>query len=607
MQHCSGGTALRRRSLLVGFALSLALLTVARPALAESPQPSASYDFRVDLNVEAGYFTAVQSVSYTNSTSDALQSIVFNVPASFFGGFALADVTVDGDAVRPILDKQSLELPLARALAPGQKTLVVLHYRQDLPPGDGRYGVAAGVVTLGDWYPMLAVYDQGWQRTPYSDIGDPFYTDVADYDVFLATSSPVTVVASGETISHDGKYWHFRARNARDFALAASARYSLLHRQANGVEVTFAYLPEHALGAAQSLAIMCDSLAWYGQAIGKYPFAVLSAAETVAQRPVHTAQEHSGLIFLRSDTVEGGGYYLDVLTAHEVAHQWFFGVVGNDQLYDPWLDEALVNSLALDFFRQRDGVEYQDMWDGWANYTLPGALNHSIYEFQKGTVYFDEVYRRGATFMRDLQAFMGAEAYWGALRQYYADHRFGRATPQDFLLTMRAASGADPMTLYRRIFDYAFLSAPDPHLTVTVPADVVAGQPLTVAVQVDGTGTRLRAALDDQPVAVANGSLRVGGAALGVGEHTLVVEALGPEVGYTRRRLTISAVQPAPTPAPQPAVEATPITVTPPAPAVPPAPRPVTEREAVWGFLAWLALALLTALAAASWRFREAL
>jgi hypothetical protein len=428
-----GDASWRRRFAVATVLVALLLVAGARPTMAAGPLPSLYYDLRVDLNLEAGYLTAVESVSFTNNTSDILTTLVFNIPASFFGGFSLADVTVDGDPVKVGMEKQSAEISLLRSLLPGEGVLVVLHFRQDLPPSDGRFGMADGVVALGDWYPMVAVYDGGWVRTPYHDIGDPFFTNVADYDVFLATSAPVTVVATGEAISHSGKYWHFRARQARDFALAASARYVLVNKEFDGVSVTVAHLPEHAAEASQSLKVAGESLRWYNAQVGKYPYASLAIAETVAQNYVHTAQEHTGMIFLRSDTVEGGGYYLDILSAHEVAHQWFFGVVGSDQLRDPWLDEGLANAMSLDFFRQSDSAAYKSMWDGWGNYTVTGYLNRSILDFQQGAMYFDEVYRRGATFLRDLQDMMGPADYWQALRDYYAANRFGLATPAGFL------------------------------------------------------------------------------------------------------------------------------------------------------------------------------
>lgn len=586
----------RLSPLLVILGLLLALLTLALwagPALAEGPLPRPHYDLRVDLNLEAAYLTAVETVSFTNLTSDTLSAIVFNVPAAYFGGFSLADASVDGEPIYPTLTKQSLEVPLLKPLAPGAQARIVLHFRLDLPPGDGRFGYSGGVVALGDWYPVLAVYDQGWQHHPYSDIGDPYFTGVADYDVFLATSSPAVVIATGEAVSARGKAWHFRARQVRDFALAISPRYRLLSRETQGVTITVAYLPDHAASAARALEIAGASLSWYNAQVGPYPYRTLSIAETVAQRQYHTAQEHATLVFLRSDVWESGGLYLDVLTAHEVAHQWFFGVVGNDQTLHPWLDEALVTALSLDFFRWKDPDAYRSLWETWGNYTGTIPLNRSIYDFQRGTAYFNAVYRRGATFLRQLQDLMGPDTYWQALRTYYTTHRFGIARPQDFLLAMRVASPLDPILLYRRTFDYDFLQLPDPVITMTVPGQVATGVPLRVPFQAQGA-THVAASLDGRALPKDDQTMLLGPDLLTPGEHILQLEAFGQGVGYARQRSTFVAIAPPPTPTPTPLP---PPTATPEARPWPtPASVNALGYKAVWTLIIWLALAALLGL-----------
>jgi len=555
----------------------------------------------VDLNLEAAYLTAVETVSFTNLTSDTLTSLVFNIPAAYFGGFSLSDASVDGEPVYPTLVKQSLEMPLPRPLVPGAQARIVLHFRLNLPPGDGRFGYSGGVAALGNWYPVLAVYDQGWQRYPYSDIGDPYFTEVADYDVFLATSSPATAIATGETVSVRSKAWHFRARQVRDFALAVSPRYRTLSQETQGVTITVAYLPDHAAAAARVLEIASASLNWYSAQVGPYPYRTLSIAETVAQEQHHTAQEHATLIFLRSDALETGGLYLDILTAHEAAHQWFFGVVGNDQILQPWLDEALVNALSLDFFRWRDPEAYKSLWETWGNYQGTMPLNRTIYDFQRGTAYFDAVYRRGATFLRQLQELMGQDAYWQALRGYYAAHRFGIAQPQDFLRAMRAASPTDPMPLYRHTFDYAFLQLPDPVIAMTVPGQVVAGIPWRVPLQVQGA-THISASWDGRVLPVDGQALLLEPDLLTVGEHTLYLEAFGQGIGYARQRSRVTVVPP-PTPTPSPSPTAT--------PEAKPQPTPMptlagvndqTGYRAVWTLLLWIAIAALLGVASAGWR-----
>jgi len=301
--------------------------------------------------------------------------------------------------------------------------------------------------------------------------------------------------------------------------------------------------------------------------------------------------------------VEYNGLLLEMLTAHEVAHQWFFGVVGSDQVRDPWLDEGMVNAVALDYFRQRSGKDYQELWDGWGNYTVPGYLNRSIYEFRNGTTYFDEVYRRGATFALDLETMVKPEVFYRTLREYYAENQFGIATAGELLARMRAASSTDPLSLYQRTFDYPFLSAPNPTITLSLPSGIMAGSVISVPVAASDPGSRLRASLDGAAVPVVAGASRVIVVRPSPGDHTLLVEAFGPGVGFASRAGTFSAATPAPTATPVPTAALRP-TAAPQAPL--PLPLPPTalvrDREAAWLLIAVLGLSGLAGTAAAAIR-----
>jgi hypothetical protein len=286
--------------------------------------------------------------------------------------------------------------------------------------------------------------------------------------------------------------------------------------------------------------------------------------------------------------------------------------VGSDQISEPWLDESVVNALALDFFRQRDAAAYKSMWSGWGGYVEDAYLNRSINEFHTGTAYFDSVYRRGATFLRALQDLMGPGPYWKGLREYYASHLFGIAEAQDFLGTMREASAVDPWPLYRATFDYPFLKVPDPQITVTLPAQVYAGSGLRVPVQVQGPPARITATLDGQPVDVSGSTVVLESSRLTLGEHDLGVTALGVGIGLARKQARFSVVTPPPaTATPLPVATATPVPVPTATPTVEARPSPTPTAKAVvaqplgpgtvWNLLAVLAGAALVGLSAA-WR-----
>ena len=96
------------------------------------------------------------------------------------------------------------------------------------------------------------------------------------------------------------------------------------------------------------------------------------------------------------------------LTAHEIAHQWWYGAVGNDQVYEPWLDESFAKYSEVLFY-ERYHPDFVDWW--WRNHihrrNSGGPLDATIYDFDDTPTYIDQVYAQGARFLADLRALMG--------------------------------------------------------------------------------------------------------------------------------------------------------------------------------------------------------
>jgi hypothetical protein len=587
----------------------LVLAAVAAPggdsaiAIAAAP-PRPHYELHLDLDLERNVLTAVQTLDYTNPTTATLGSLVFHVMPAYYGSFALTSTTVDSEVVTPTLDGIVLELSLPRSLPPGQATQVVLQYRLNLT----LFGAANGIIALGDWFPVLAVYQGGWDRHRYTEIGDAFFTDLADYDVFLTTSQPATVAATGEVVTHQDRDWQLRARQVRDFALAISTRYQVQSKDLDGVTLSIYYPPEQAPEAAEALVIGAEAVRWYVDRLGPYPYPNLGIA--VASKQAHNAQEHPCLVFLRSDMLAGSRTNLRILTAHELAHQWFYGMVGNDQLHDPWLDEALVVAVSLDFFRQHYPDEYADLWESWGDFRNNTPVNRSIYDFPDGTTYFDVVYRQGATFLRELSEAMGETAYWQGLQSYFQAQRFRLARPQDFFRAMRAAApDVDLLPLYRRYFDYPFLQYTHLTLDVEAPANSAwAGARLPLHIEADAPHVQVQALLDDQPLVAGDRLEAITlDAALPAGEHTLLVIADDDGLNRVERRLTFTVVQPTVTPTtPPPRPSPTRVeeegevasTATPsPTPL-----NPLGDRLTVWRLVGALAIVATVSLLVAGWR-----
>ena len=188
---------------------------------------------------------------------------------------------------------------------------------------------------LGSFFPLLAWNPaEGWQTDPPSSIGWETWTSpTADFDVKVTAPRGLQVLASGEQVT-SGRW---RAHAVRDFALAVG-RLTVVRGTAAApgrVRLTVGIERGTRASARRYLGWARAALKTHARRFGPYPWSTLSLVGTDTDR---FSWEYPTLVFASTtDPTPRQG------TAHEVAHQWFYSLVGNNQARDPWLDEALAS------------------------------------------------------------------------------------------------------------------------------------------------------------------------------------------------------------------------------------------------------------------------
>jgi aminopeptidase N len=141
------------------------------------------------------------------------------------------------------------------------------------------------------------------------------------------------------------------------------------------------------------------------------------------------------------------------IAAHETSHQWWYGLVGNDQALEPWLDEALA-TYSERLYYERLHPEALDWW--WAyriNYYEPrGWVDGSIYNPEGYRAYRDAVYLNGAEFLEALRDQIGDQAFLAILKQYATENARQIATGEDFFHLLKPYAGEDLTHLIARYF-----------------------------------------------------------------------------------------------------------------------------------------------------------
>jgi hypothetical protein len=450
----------------------IATATAASPTPTPLPLPQ-QFPTRYTLKVEyehSGYALRVdQAVDYTNTTSEALANLVFMVePNRYPGTFILEQLNwSDGTPVEDYrLIDNHLTIPLDPPLAIEEQVSLQMRYILYLPPipEDSEeykpvpFGFTQRQVNLVDWYLFLPPYraGEGWLAHDPWFYGEHQVYDVADYDVEIevgGTAEPLVLAASAQPTSREGNLYRYRMEQARGFAISLSPYYQVYSQQVGQTTVYSYGLPYYETGAQAALQYTVQALELFNQLFGAYPRPSLS----VVVADFLDGMEYDGLYFLSRgffNIYDGTpASYLTIIAVHETAHQWWYARVGNDQAYEPWLDEALCTYAERLYYEQEHPQLESWWWSFRVDFYEPsGVVGGSVYDYGGFRPYRDAVYLRGAQFLEALRQRVGDEAFFAFLRDYAAQKAGQQATAQDFFDILAQHSTRDISDLRQDYF-----------------------------------------------------------------------------------------------------------------------------------------------------------
>lgn len=461
------------------------------PASATAP---ASGDERtayaVDAVLDGEQLSWVTTIDYLNDTGERLRDVGINVypnaytrplrdvpfardlvAADFNGEFqALAragemeefEVAVDGREVPATLRDTSVLVDLGRAVGPGDRTEIRIVMRMELPRFPERFGRWNDLTLLGNWIPTVAVREPGaWRLDPFGSIGDPFLSEVADYDVAITVDENAAVVGTGTlvAVADSGagrREWRFDAPAVRDAAFATGAFLRGLEAEAAGTVVRSWYPPGAGRAGAGNLDAARSAVAYYTSAYGPLPW---PEVEVVATEGRLGGMEYPGVVFVSSasepfaglpllpDLVEYSGFEdarARYVVGHELAHQWWFASAGNDQIEEPWLDEALAEASTRLWLR----AEEDDGDRTWLMTNLvtgadasAEAVSRGIGDFSSNEEYTRGIYLEGSEVLMELRRSVGPETFDAILREWHETQSQEIGSLEEFAATVRRVAG----------------------------------------------------------------------------------------------------------------------------------------------------------------------
>jgi len=410
------------------------------------------YHLEFNLADDLYHVTGTEAVRYTNGEDIALDEVRFRLFPNILGGeMTVSNVRAGEESISPEyeLADSLLIVPLSTPLEPGQSIVLQMDFAVTVPQdAELNYGVfayAEGVLTLAHAYPMIAVYDdEGWNAEIPPQSGDVTYADASFFLVKVTAPQGLTLVTSGRSLSHDeaGQVQELSVASgpARDFYLAASPDYEEVSQTFGEVTINSYAPPDFKEGAQMALEVAARAIAGFSSRYAPYPY---TEFDIVATPTLALGIEYPGVIAITSRIYDVGQDYrgtpasvfLESTVAHEAGHQWFYNLVGGDQLDDPWLDESLTQFATLQYYADEYGpggeqgfrASLEGRWESIDRAEIP--VGRPVAEYS-GQEYSAIVYGRGALFFVALREEMGTEVFDAFLREYTETLSWGIATPE---------------------------------------------------------------------------------------------------------------------------------------------------------------------------------
>ncbi|MER7675900.1 M1 family aminopeptidase [Streptomyces sp. NPDC096934] len=413
--------------------------TTTPPADSTRTPAAPSYTVSLSSNTSGTTWTGHESATFTNASSTALSEVYLRLWDNYHGTCSATPITVSnvsgGTAGALSVGCTALRIALASPLAQGQSATIGFDLTITVPSGADRFGYDGAFVNIGNALPVLAVKDgAGWHLDPYTNNGESFYSLAADFKVTLDHPTSLLVPATGTSVDTPGSSGRTvttaTASKVRDFAWAAGPFSKISGTSPAGTAINIYSVSGISSSDAQSMLSTAKSAVdAHAARFGAYPYGELDAV-------IDNNYWFGGM--------EYPGFVLDLVSTtaltHEIGHQWFYGIVGDDEYNSPWLDEAFTD-YATDLAQNKTGT---NCWNSvsWAS-SAEKITNSMAYWDAHSSRYSTVVYGYGKCALHDLRRALGDTVMAKLLKDYATSHWYGVSTTSEFKAAAQAATTTD--------------------------------------------------------------------------------------------------------------------------------------------------------------------
>lgn len=468
-------------------AATLVLCACGPNKLKEAAKNGNHYEIVAAYDPETHILSATQTVTMTNRADNCFTAVKFHiyanqyrenatnpvVPAVYrskaypngnsYGEITFDSVKADGNAVAYTIegaDMDILSVPMAKELYPDDKTTIELTYQIQLANILHRLGYNDYTVNLGNFYPVLCyVENDNYVCSPYYNVGDPFVTDVANYNVSITLPENFVVASTGElreaTTDNGNVTYSYEAQAVRDFAMVLSDKYQKISTAVNNTQINYYYYNDQ--NSEESLAYAAGAFEFLNKNAGEYPYAQYSVCETGF---CYGGMEYPNLVMITS----GSAAYNEAIV-HETAHQWFYGIVGNDQINNAWQDEGLAEFMTYMYLDEagilplttsmkaatKNYVGYVDVLNHY--YDHVDASFRAVDKYKNDNEYVIFTYVKGSILFNTLYETMGKARFIKALGNYCNAAAFTVAPANTLIDCFTNVGGTEIGTIFNNFIE----------------------------------------------------------------------------------------------------------------------------------------------------------
>jgi hypothetical protein len=438
--------------------------------------PVASYQIDVKLDVKRKLIYGQEKIFFLNTSSKNIDTLYLHLFPNAFSSDSTIFVR-ESDYLKELMKKDEyrgylkikklenktgevsykvdetvMSVFLPKPLDPGKEIELSCEFELKVPTITFRMGYDENNFLLCEWFPKMAVLEQDgtWRNFPNHYFTE-FFSDFGTYDVSITLPLKYVIDGTGYIIAEKNnpdttKTVSFHAEEVHDFAWAASPDFKVRKEKIEGVEVVFLLLPGDIYRLPQWIKGTKATLEYCGIQFGKYPYKKLVIADCniglgtgAAESPMFITMPPD-VPFLPQNI-----RFDEWVIIHELAHEWWYGIVASNEAEEAWLDEGMTTYTTRKIMEKEYG-KIGNVVDFWGIKISDENLSRFPYlasakidpivrpswEFASPGSYGVNVYYKTSLVLELLENLVGKEKMDSFLKEYYNQYQFKHPKTEDF-------------------------------------------------------------------------------------------------------------------------------------------------------------------------------